>query len=248
MKWHTCLTVLVIGVAVLSASAAAAGRSTENLDALVARINKTSSTSSQATYSRQLHMSVNAAAVQHLERTCARKHAGIHVQTFTVLGIVRLDGVLMSPVALPDNAFTACMADKMASLHFPLPPGSGNGWPVAMQFDAKTGRVLYMAGDRQSAMPLYRPTPRQWMYTPVPVIPGNLRKACVTSVWMSVGVHGRVESVDMGDTSCPSSLSKAVMDTAQQWLNIGVHDSKSTDPTDVRITFNIGKARVKVKL
>jgi hypothetical protein len=246
MKRHTCLTVLVIGAAALSASAVAASRSTHDLDALVARINKTSSTSSQATYSRQLHMSVNAAAVQHLERTCARKHAGTRVQTFTMLGVVRLDGVLQSPAPLPENAFTTCMADKMTSLHFPLPPE--NGWPVAMQFDAKTGRMLYMAGDRQPAMPLYRPTPRQWMYTPVPVIPANLRKACVTSVWMSVGVHGRVESVDMGDTSCPSSLSKAVMDTAQQWLNIAVHDSISTDPTDVRITFNIGKARVKVKL
>lgn len=251
MKWHAYLTMFVIGVVVLQAGAAAASPSDEHFDALIAQIDKTRSATPQSAYSLQLQKSINAGAVRSLERTCARKHPGARVQTFTLLGIMRLDGVLKAPVPLPDNAFTACIADQIASVSFPLPPGNGNGWPVGMQFDGATGKVLYVAGDKQLAMPQYsRSTPalRQWMYTPVPVIPAGLNKACETSVWLTISAHGHVTEAEMGDSSCPSTLSKAVVDSASQWLNIGVPGSHSADARDVRISFRIENKRIKVKL
>lgn len=247
MKRLTYLAACVIGMMMLYASAAVGSPSTGEFDGLVARINKASAAKSQSTYSQQLRKSVNAAAVRHLERTCSQQHPGVGAQTFTLLGIMRLDGVFKSPTPLPDNAFTQCMAKNMDSVNFPLPPGNESGWPVAMQIDGSTGQVLYMAGDGQPALSMYR-GPTQWLYTPVPVVSSSLRKDCAVSVWVSIGVEGRVDEVDVADSTCTSALDKAVVDAAHQWLYIDAPGIHRADSMDVRLYFNIGKKRVRVKL
>lgn len=251
MKWHPCLKACVIGTLALQASVAAARPSTADFDALLARVDRASTTNDQSTYSIQLHKSVNAAAVRHLEHVCTEKHAGATVQTFTLLGVMRLDGVLKAPIPLPDNPFTACIADNMSTVTFPLPPGTSSGWPVAMQFDGTTGKLLYAAGDRQSAMPPYRQRPRSrnpWLYTPVPLIPAGLHNRCKISVWMGVDAHGRVGSVDVGNSSCSPVMEKAVVAAASQWLNLGAKDAQASDSMDVQISFSIGRSNVRVKL
>jgi hypothetical protein len=247
MKRYTYLAVCVIGAMALHAGAMAAGRSGGDFDALIARVHTASKMTSQSAYSQQLHKSVNAAAIRHLQRTCKRKHPGGGDKTFTLMGVMRLDGVLKAPVPLPEDAFTKCMASEIGSVNFPLPPGKGHGWPVAMQFDARTGKVLYMAGDRQSAMPMYGAS-RQWMYTPVPAVPSGLHKSCAINVWVTVGVHGRIGEVDVADSSCPATLKLAVIDAARQWIYIGAPGSKRTDSMDLRLSFNIGAMGVRVKL
>lgn len=248
MKRYTLLTICVVGMALLYANAAIAGGS---FDALAAQVHATSMKKPQSTYSRQLRKSMNAAAVRHLERTCARKYPGVSGQTFTLLGTMRLDGVLKSPTPLPDNAFTACVAHKMASVTFPLPPGNEKGWPVALQFDAKSGKVLYMAGDRQTAFPIYRQTVQRskpWMYAPVPEIPAGKHKSCSISVWLSVGTEGRVHGVDVANSSCSASVTKAVKDAASQWVYFDKAGAARSDSMDVRLSFNVGRSRIRVKL
>ncbi|WP_113064276.1 hypothetical protein [Oleiagrimonas sp. MCCC 1A03011] len=250
MKWYACLAICVMGTVALQASAEAADRSPENFDALLVQISKVSSTASQSAYSRELQKSVNADAVRRVEQACARKHHA-SVKTFSLLGIMRLDGMLKAPVPLPDNAFTACVADQIASVTFPLPPGKGNGWPVAMQFDGKSGRVLYMAGDRQRSMylPRQRATAaRKWVYTPAPRIPANRHQACEMSVWVTVGVHGRVQEVDKGNSSCSPVVGRYVTEAAHQWINANMHGAAESEPRDLRISFSVGKRRVRVKL
>lgn len=242
---------LAVGALVLSAGVVAAGSPGGNFDALAARIHKVSSTDQQSNYSRTLRKSVNAVAVRNLEHSCARKHPGAHLQTFTLVGVIRQDGVLKAPIPLPKNDFTSCMAGKMATVNFPLPPGKQRGWPVAMQIDGTTGKVLYMAGDMQPALPRYRQTSyttMQWLYTPVPIHPANLGKPCAISVWLSIGVEGRVEEVDVADSSCPSKVRKAVVAAAGQWLYLGTPGARRSDSMDVRLSFDIGRTGVQVKL
>jgi hypothetical protein len=249
MKWNIYLAACVIGTMVLVATASAADASAGEFNALVARITKASRAKSQPTYSQQLRKSVNAAAVQRLEKTCASDHAADRVQTFTMVGVMRLDGVFRAPTPLPDNDFTRCVAKNMGSVTFPLPPGNQQGWPVAIQFDGATGKVLYMAGDRQPALPMYQ-QPRMatmpWMYTPVPLVPKGVHKSCTVSVWVTVGTSGRVDEVDMDDSSCPSRMGKDVEADAHQWIyKVGAH---RTESMDVRLSFDIGMSRVRVKL
>jgi len=242
--WAVCTLVLCAG-------AVAAGSPGGSFDALAARIHKASSTNQQSMYSRVLRKSVNAAAVRNLEQTCTQQHPGADVQTFTLVGVMRQDGVFMAPIPLPKNDFTSCMADQMASVNFPLPPGKQHGWPVAMQIDGKTGKVLYMAGDIQPALPQYRQaasTATPWLYTPVPVRPTHLGKPCAISVWLSVGVEGRVEEVDVADSSCPSAVRKAAVAAASQWLYLGTPGTRRDDSMDVRLSFDFGRSRVQVKL
>lgn len=245
------LAAFAAGSLVLCASSMAGGSPGGGFDALAARIHKVSATDLQSSYSRMLHKSVNAVAVRNLEQNCARQHPGADVQTFTLVGVIRQDGVFKAPIPLPRNEFTSCMADKMATVNFPLPPGKQHGWPVAMQLDGKSGKVLYMAGDMQPALPHYRgssSTATPWLYTPVPIHPSSLGKPCAISVWLSVGVEGRVEEVDVADSSCPSKVKSAVVAAAGQWLYIGTPGSKRDDLMDVRLSFNFGRSRVQVKL
>ena len=251
MKLHTWLMAGVAGTVLLGASAAAAGQSADVLGVLVARIKKASVMPDQSRYSHEIQKSVNSAAIQDMARTCAQSHPGLRAQTFTLLGIMRIDGVLKAPIALPDNAFTSCIVDNVAATHFPLPPGNAGGWPVGIQFDSATGKALYMAGDKQAAMPQYQSystSAMHWVYTPVPIVPATLRKSCAASVWMTVGADGHVESADTGDSSCPSALNKAVVDAASQWLKVSTSGSSSGGSMDVRISFSITKTGVKVTL
>ena len=251
MKKLAYQTAIAAVALMLSAGVVAAGSPGGNFDVLAARIHKVSSTNQQSSYSRMLRKSVNAAAVRNLEQTCASQHPGAHVQTFTLVGVIRQDGVFKAPIPLPKNDFTSCMADKMATVNFPLPPGEQRGWPVAMQIDGTTGKVLYMAGDIQPALPRYRQTAyttMQWLYTPVPIHPANLGKPCAISVWLSVGVEGRVDEVDVADSSCPSRVKKAVVAAAGQWLYLGTPGTRRSDSMDVRLSFDIGRSGVRVKL
>ncbi|KGI78845.1 hypothetical protein LF63_0102615 [Oleiagrimonas soli] len=240
-----------MGAAMLQVTAATAAPAADDFDALVVQIKKTSATPPQSAYSTELQKSVNAGSIHRLEQACASKHAGDAVETFTLLGVMRLDGALKSPDALPDNAFTKCMADSIGTVSFPLPPGNGNGWPVAIQFDGKSGRVLYMAGDKAHGMYLPRQrtaSGRSWAYTPVPILPANLRKACEMSVWVTVGVHGRVQEVDKDNSTCVPKVDKAIMEAAHQWLYVDAKGSAATEPRDLRISFGIRNNRVWVKL
>ena len=251
MKWHTYLAACVIGTMVLTVSASAADASAGGFSALVASITRTSVAKSQAMYSQQLHRSVNAAAVQRLVQACATAHADERVQTFTMLGVMRLDGVFRSPTPLPNNNFTRCVSKSMDSVTFPLPPGNQRGWPVAIQFDAGSGKVLYMAGDRQKALPFYQQTRKAtmpWMYTPVPLVPAQLHRSCKVSVWVSVGTSGRIDEVDLDSSSCPKGVSKDVMDVAQQWVYKEKPGTHRSDSMDVRLSFDFGMSRVRVKL
>ena len=251
MNKHAFRAALAVGALVLSAAAVAAGSPGGSFDALAARIHRVSTTHSQSSYSQTLRKSVNAAAVRNLEQTCSRQHPGAGMQTFTLVGIIRQDGVFKAPIPLPKNDFTSCMADKMASVTFPLPPGKQHGWPVAMQIDGTSGRVLYMAGDTQPALPRYRRTTSsttRWLYTPAPVMPEGLGKPCAISVWLSIGVEGRVDQVDVADSSCPTTAKKAVVDAAGQWVYLGKPGTRRGDSMDVRLSFNFGRSRVQVKL
>lgn len=255
MKKHTYLTIFVISMLGLYAGAAAASGAGADFSALATRISEASATTSQSTYSQQLRKSINAAAVRHLEQTCAQKNHGDRTQTFTMMGVMRLDGVLKSPTPLPENAFTTCVAENMDSVSFPLPPGNQRGWPVAIQFDGHTGKVLYMEGDRQPALPQYQYRQRrytasasQWMYTPVPVVPKGQLKKCDVSVWVSVGGQGRVDNVDVADSSCPSSMEKAVVAAAHQWLHAGVPGADGGGSMDVQLSFTIRQSGVRVSL
>lgn len=251
MMKHAFRAALAVCTLVLSAVALAAGSPGGDFDILAARIHKASSTDSQSAYSRMLRKSVNATAVRNLEQSCARAHPGAGMQTFTLVGVIRQDGVFKAPIPLPDNDFTACVAHKMASVTFPLPPGQQRGWPVAMQLDGTSGKVLYMAGDFQPALPRYRRTASSsmpWLYTPVPIMPEGLGKPCAISVWLSIGTEGRVKEVDVADSTCPSTAKKAVVDAAGQWVYLGTPGTRRSDSMDVRLSFDFGRTRVQVKL
>ncbi len=251
MKWHVFMIAFGIGALALHTSAFAASLSAEDFYDMVTEINKASETNLQHKYSAQLHRSINAAAIQHLEQNCASAHPDTQVQTFTLLGLMRLDGVFKSPSPLPENSFTECVAGKMNLVTFPLPPGSGRGWPVAIQFDGTTGGVLYLAGDKQPALPRYSGpasrTSMPWVYTPAPVLPKSLRKPCDMNVWVSVEEGGYVSDVDVSDSTCPDKFSKAVAAAAGQWLYMEAGSTSKVEPRDVRLSFNVQNNRFHIK-
>lgn len=252
MNGHKYLTRWVIGAVALVASAVAVGSPASNFYELVGKIDEARTTNSQAKYSRQLHQSINAGTVRHLTEACAAAHPGSRVGTFSVVGMMRLDGVIKEPTVLPDNDFTQCVAGKIDVVSFPLPPGSGRGWPVAMQFDTASGKVLYVAGDSQRVFPQYRAEPgaraTPWIYTPVPPAGPGMEKSCEMNVWLSIGVEGTIEEVDVADSTCSTSVSKAIEDAAGQWLYRGKAGSSQADAHDVRLSFSIISNRIRVNL
>lgn len=252
MKKHACMTVLLFGIMVLQATSVAAAGSVEDFYGVVTWLGKNLSTNSQTKYSSQLRQSLNAGAIQHLEQQCARSHASDQVQTFSLVGIMRLDGVISGPTLLPRNAFTDCVARDLDSVSFPLPPGNGKGWPVAMQIDGYTGKILYVSGDSQRAMPIYRRKPSTrtlpWIYTPVPVLGSNQLKPCDITVWVSVAEAGHVDGVDVANSSCAPAVQKAVEAAAGQWLYLGAPGKTKVASRDVRLSFSVKNRRFHVKL
>ncbi len=244
MKWlivATCAVALVMP----GAGTQAAGASDTSFAPLVARVMKASAKPDQAKYSTQLRKSVNSTAVRRVEQACAKQHPGKAGQTFSMMGVMRIDGVFRKPTPLPDNDFTRCVSDNMDSVNFPLPPGDQTGWPVVMQFDATTGKVIFVMGDRQTAVPHYRqPRSAKWVYTPTPLIPKSLKQQCVTSVWVSVQAAGYVNEVDLDDSNCPKAVRNSVMNAAHQWIYTGATD----DSMDLRVSFRIVSGRVRVAL
>ncbi|MGA7296506.1 MAG: hypothetical protein WBW92_03205 [Rhodanobacteraceae bacterium] len=252
MKWQTFFAVFIMGMIGLQSNAQAASPSAGSFYELVIQIDNRSTTNSEKKYSSQLRQSINAAAIQHLTRACAQQHSDARVQTFTLVGLMRLDGVMRNPTLLPENEFTACVARQIDSVSFPLPPGHGKGWPVAMQIDSASGKVLYVSGDRQLALPVYRQRPATtfmpWIYTPVPPAATNVSKSCTVNVWVSIAQTGRVDAVDVANSSCSAKVTDAVEAAAGQWLYMGASGSDKVDTRDVRLSFSIRNKRFHVKL
>lgn len=253
MKWQAVVAACMaaVGAMLCQANARAAGNSDARIQSLAAQIRKTGSGSQQRAYSKLLHQSVNAAVMRNLEQRCSSANRGPKVQTFSLVGTMRLDGVLTAPVPLPDNGFTRCMVAKMDSVTFPLPPGNQRGWPVAIQFDGRSGRVLYVSGDRQRALPRYRTigtSSMPWVYTPVPRVPSGFASTCKVSVWLSVNPQGRVQEVDPDESTCPSSMKMAVVEAASQWIYVGTPGTRHEDSMDVRLEFGVKLGRVRVNL
>ena len=250
MKWHIFLAVFVLGTMSWHVEGAAASGSAEDFYSTIAQMNEVRKTNLQAKYSRQLRQSINAAAIRHLEHNCGQQHPGARVQTFTLLGLMRLDGVFKTPSPLPENSFTRCVAGKMNLVTFPLPPGSGRGWPIAIQFDGSSGKVLYVAGDKQSALPHYSgqvsTTAVPWVYTPVPIVPEELQSDCTINVWVSVEEAGHVSEADVADSNCPEKFGKAVQTAAGQWLYMGAPGAKKVEQRDVRVSFKFRNRRLRV--
>lgn len=252
MNWHKYLITGLIGVLAMQSGVATAAGATEDFYDLAGRIDKASATNFQPKYSSRLRQSINAMAIQHQENLCAQKYPGVRVQTFSLVGVMRMDGAFKSPTPLPDNAFTRCVAERMDLVTFPLPPGSGRGWPIAMQLDGTTGKVLYVAGDSQRAFPSYsqRPSARSmpWRYTPIPLVPSDLPKPCELSVWVSVAESGQVSEADAAASTCPPEVDKAVEAATGQWIYMGAPGSQKVATRDLRVSFSIEKNRVRVKL
>lgn len=247
MKRHACLTTIVSGAALLCAGGAAAAGSADDIGDLLTKIGKMSATPTQENYSRELQKSVNAAAVLSIAKSCAQQRGATAPATFTLVGVIRIDGTLTSPIPMPDTAFTTCVANGIGATHFPLPPGDGHGWPVAMQFDTKTGKAIYVAGDRQVGMPRYSST-IQWVHTPLPALPTSLRRRCTASVWLSLDKDNRVTSAELGDSECPAGFNTALVDAMRQWLGTSRQKSATEDAKDVRVTFVVSADGMRVTL
>ena len=245
MNRHACLMTLVSGAALLCADGAAAAGAADNISDLLTKIGSVSATPTQAEYSRELQKSVNQAAVLAVARDCAQTKGAKAPATFTLVGMMRIDGTLTSTFAAPDNAFGTCMASNMTDTHFPLPPGAGHGWPVAIQFDAKTGKAIYVAGDKQSAMPKYSWS-AQWVHTPLPALPAHLSKRCTASVWLTLDKNGRVKTAELGDSECPAAFNSAVVDAASQWLGMSKEKATTRDSMDLKISFTAGPVDMRV--
>ncbi|MBS0438690.1 MAG: hypothetical protein JSS33_04710 [Proteobacteria bacterium] len=245
MNRHACLTTLVSGAALLCANGAGAAGTADNISDLLTKIGSVSATPTQAEYSRELQKSVNQAAVLAVARDCAQTKGAKAPATFTLVGMMRIDGTLTSTFAAPDNAFGTCMASNMTDTHFPLPPGDGHGWPVAIQFDAKTGKAIYVAGDKQSAMPKYSWS-ANWVHTPLPALPAHLSKRCTVGVWLSLGKNGRVKSAELGDSECPEAFNAAVVDAASQWLGMSKEKAATRDSMDLKVSFTAGPVDMRV--
>ena len=252
MKWQTFFAMVIVGVVGMQSNAEAASPSAGSFYEMVVQIDNRSTTNSQKKYAGQLRQSINAAAIQHLTGACAQQHSDARVQTFTLVGLMRLDGVMRNPTLLPENDFTACVAKQIDSVSFPLPPGHGKGWPVAMQIDSNTGKVLYVSGDRQLALPVYRQRPAStfmpWIYTPVPLAASNVTKSCTVNVWVSIAQTGQVDAVDVANSSCPAAVTDAVEAAAGQWLYKGKSGLNKVDTRDVRLSFSVRNRRFHVKL
>lgn len=247
MKRHASLLTSVAGAALLWVGVAAAAGSTDEIGDLLTKIGSTSVTSTQESYSRELKKSVNAAAVLSVAQGCAKQRGATALATFTLVGVVRIDGALTSPIPMPDTAFAACVAGGIGATHFPLPPGDGHGWPVAMQFDAKTGKVIYVAGDKQAGMPRYSST-MQWLHTPLPAWPTDLRRRCTANVWLSLDKDDRVTSAELGNSECPAAFNAALVDATRQWLGTSRQKATTEDAKDVRVSFVVSADGIRVTL
>jgi hypothetical protein len=245
MKRQACLMMSAAATALLWVSGAAAARPADEIGELLTKIGSVSATPTQENYSRELQKSVNEAAVLSIARSCAQQRGEAAPATFTLVGVIRIDGALNAPLPMPDNAFGACVASNISATHFPLPPGDGHGWPVAIQFDAKTGKAIYVAGDKQAAMPRYSST-TQWVHTPLPAMPTKLTKKCTASVWISVDRNGRVKSAEPGDSDCPAAFNAATVDATRQWLGIDKRKAGSDEAMDLRVSFALSASGMRV--
>jgi len=245
MKRHACLTTIVSGAALLCAGGAAAAGSADDIGDLLTKIGKMSATPTQENYSRELQKSVNAAAVLSIAKSCAQQRGATAPATFTLVGVIRIDGTLNAPFPVPDTVFGACVANNIAATRFPLPPGDGHGWPVAIQFDAKSGKVIYVAGDKQTAMPRYSWS-AQWVHTPLPAQPANVSKKCTASVWLSLDKNGRVKSAELGDSECPAAFNAALVDATRQWLGMSKQNAATRDAVDLRVSFTVSPGGMRV--
>lgn len=245
MKRHARLLTNVAGAASLWVGVAAAAGSTDEIGDLLTKIGSTSITPTQESYSRELKKSVNAAAVLSAARNCAKQRGAAASATFTLAGVIRIDGTMNAPFPMPETAFGTCVASNIVTTLFPLPPGDGHGWPVAMQFDAKTGKVIYVAGDKQAGVPRYTST-IQWLHTPLPAAPKDLRRRCTASVWLSLDKDDRVTSAELGDSECPAAFNAALVDATRQWLGTSRQKATSEDAKDVRVSFVVSADGIRV--
>lgn len=247
MKRHASLLTSVAGAALLWAGVAAAAGSTDEIGDLLTKIGSASLTPTQESYSHELKKSVNAAAVLSVARSCAKQRGAAAPATFTLAGVIRIDGTMNAPFPVPETAFGTCVAGNIAATQFPLPPGDGHGWPVAMQFDAKTGKVIYVAGDKQAGVPRYSPT-IQWLHTPLPASPTDLRRRCSASVWLSLDKDDRVTSAELGDSECPAPFNAALVDATRQWLGTSRQKAATEEAKDVRVSFVVSADGIRVTL
>lgn len=245
MNRNSIHVLLVILAGTLAAPAARAASST--IGELLAKIDAAAPTAVQQSYSRELHKSVNSAAVRAMAQDCAQQRSPGRASTFSMLGVVRIDGVLSSPIPMPVNAFTACVAASIGSTHFPLPPGDGKGWPVAIQFETATGKVAYVAGDALPAMPRYSNSPH-WVHTPLPPMPEKLARRCSASLWLNLDTDGRVNSAEQGDSECPAAFNASALEAARQWMGMDKQKKADDAPMDVRITFVLSPGGMRVTL
>ncbi len=245
MKRHASLMTSVAGAALLWVGVAAAAGSTDEIGDLLTKIGSTSVTPTQESYSRELKKSVNAAAVLSVARSCAKQRGASEPATFTLVGMVRIDGTLTSPVPMPDTAFGACVAAGIGASHFPLPPGDGHGWPVAIQFDARTGKAIYVAGDKQPGVPRYTST-IQWLHTPLPASPPDLRRRCTASIWLSLDKDDRATAAELGDSECPAAFNAALVDATRQWLGTSRQKAATGEAKDVRVSFVVSADGIRV--
>lgn len=245
MKRQACLTTSFAAAALLLVSGASAARAADGLGELLTKIDAVRETPVQENYSRELQKSVNSAAVAAVAQACAPQARGATVRTFSMLGMIRIDGVLNDPTPIPDNAYTQCVANNISATHFPLPPGEGRGWPVAIQFDAKTGKAQYVAGDKQPTVPRYAST-LHWVHTPLPPVPSGSIKKCAASVWLSIAPDGRVKSAEAGDSDCPAVFMTTALDATRQWIGFDKQAKSSDDATDLRVNFTVYPAGIRV--
>ncbi len=236
MKRHTCVMTIVANAALLWVAGATAAQPADDIGDLLTKIGSVSGTPTQENYSRELQKSVNEAAVQAVARSCAEQRGKAMPATFTLVGVIRIDGTLNTPLPVPDTAFGACVASNISATHFPLPPGDGHGWPVAIQFDAKTGKAIYVAGDKQPAMPKYSWSAK-WVHTPLPALPAKLSKRCTANIWLSLDKSGRVKSAELGDSECPTAFNAAAVDATSQWLGISKEKAATGETVDLRVSF-----------
>lgn len=245
MKAQACLVASTAAVMALWMGGVSMAQAADNFGAIVTKIDAARDTTVQENYSREIQKSVNAAAVAAVAQACAPQARGATVRTFSMLGIIRIDGVLNDPTPLPDNAYTQCVANNISATHFPLPPGDGHGWPVAIQFDAKTGKALYVAGDKQPTVPRYAST-LHWVHTPMPPVPSGSFKKCAASVWLSVASDGRVKSAEAGDSDCPAVFMSTALDATRQWVGFDKQAKPSDDATDLRVNFAVYPSGIRV--
>jgi hypothetical protein len=148
---------------------------------------------------------------------------------------------------MPETAFGTCVAGNIAATHFPLPPGDGHGWPVAIQFDTRTGKAIYVAGDKQAGVPRYTST-IQWLHTPLPAAPTELKRRCTATVWLSLDKDDRVTSAELGNSECPAAFNAALVDATRQWLGTSRQKATTEDAKDVRASFVVSADGIRVTL